>query len=499
VPRRPLWLAAVIIAVLAVAGLPVPFAAHPVAASASACVPGGRLLRYLVLFDAGTTEWSAAHAIRAACATPVAYYPQIGVGVATSAQPDFTSRFGADRAYSAQAEATTPPSAQLPGAAVPPTTAQLPAAAPALRVDHSAEQWDMRMIHAPEARLINRGRPDVVVGVLDSGIDATHPDLAAAVDPTHSASCLSGLPDPAAAAWSPTTSAHGTHVAGIIAAADDGYGITGVAPGVRVASVKVVDDQGFIYPEYAVCGFMWAAAQHMRITNSSYSVDPWLLTCSTMPGQAVVHEALRRAVAYATAQGVLNVAAVGNERLDLARPQRDQHSPDNAPHPRPRLVDQHCHVLPAQLPGVVAVSAIGAQGVKADYSSYGLGVVTVAAPGGDWAQPPGAGRRGCVLSTIPGGYGYAYGTSMAAPHVAGVAALLASAHPQASPQQLAALLREQANPLPCPIPDPQRAVSGHNRVDGGAACAGAHPSTGDPASEDYGHGLVDALKAVSAR
>jgi subtilisin family serine protease len=128
------------------------------------------------------------------------------------------------------------------------------------------------------------------------------------------------------------------------------------------------------------------------------------------------------------------------------------------------------------------VSAVGAQGVKSGYSSYGLGVVAVTAPGGDWAQPPTMSSNGCVLSTVPGGYGYACGTSMAAPHVSGVAALLASARPEAGPDELATLLRQQADPLQCPVLD---------KPD--AACVG------DTDNGFYGRGLVDALRAVTAQ
>src|SRR5207244_6516438 len=117
------------------------------------------------------------------------------------------------------------------------------------------------MIKADQAHRITEGSRDVVVGVLDSGIDPNHPDLRAALDPTLSAGCLTGKPDTTRAAWEPTASPHGTHVAGTIAAADDGRGITGVAPGVRIASVKVVDDDGFILPEAAVGGLMWAATE----------------------------------------------------------------------------------------------------------------------------------------------------------------------------------------------------------------------------------------------
>ncbi|HXT43694.1 MAG TPA: S8 family serine peptidase [Pseudonocardiaceae bacterium] len=467
---RLLRVVAIVTTLLMLVGLPSSAVGH-----APECASSGRLLRYVVLFDAGTPEQSARQAVHSACGTSTAYYPQIGVGVATSTEPGFAARFGFTRAYSAQAETVgTPAQAELASPVMPSTAARLPAAAQQLSADRSGEQWDMEMIHAPQARSINPGRPEVLVGVLDSGVDATHPDLAPAVDPTRSAGCLTGKPDRSPAAWTPSTSMHGTHVAGIIAAAQDGHGITGVAPGVRLASVKVVDDEGFIYPEYAVCGFMWAAQQHMRITNNSYSLDPWLLTCSNVPGQAVAYEAVRRAVEYATAHGVLSVAAAGNERTNLADPQQDVGSPDNAPNPRPRPVDSHCSVLPAGLAGVVAVSALGAQRVKSDYSSYGLGVITVTAPGGDRAQRSRRDSSGCVLSTVPGGYDYACGTSMAAPHVSGVAALLASARPESGPVELASLLRQQADPLPSP------------------------DHRGDPAAF-YGAGLVDALRAVSAR
>ena len=474
----PLRIAAIVATLLMLAGLPSSAVGH-----APECTSTGRLLRYVVLFDPGTPEQPARQAVRAACGTSTAYYPQIGVGVASSAEPRFAARFGLARAYSAQAETVgTAARAELAGPVVLSTAARLPAAAPQLGADRSREQWDMEMIHAPQARSINLGRPEVLVGVLDSGVDATHPDLAPAVDATRSAGCLSGKPDQSPAAWSPNTSMHGTHVAGIIAAAQDGRGITGVAPGVRLASVKVVDDDGFIYPEYAVCGFMWAAQQHMRIANNSYSLDPWLLTCSNVPGQAVAYEAVQRSVAYATAHGVLSIAAAGNERTDLANPERDVRSPDNVPYPQPRPVDSRCSVLPAELPGVVAVSAVGAQRVKSYYSSYGQGVIAVTAPGGDRAQRPRGDSSGCVLSTVPGGYGYACGTSMAAPHVSGVAALLASARPEAGPRELASLLRKQADPLPCP-----------DQHDDPAAC------TGDIDNGFYGAGLVNALRAVSAR
>jgi subtilisin family serine protease len=460
-------------------------------------------LRYVVLFPPGTSGSAAAAEVGASCGTVAAYYREIGVAVTTSTDPAFDDRLGPERAYSAESEAL--PESEAPFEddvrAVPVIGASSPmrgwagarTSDPRLvaSTDRSGEQWDMALIQAPEAREVEPGNRDVVVGVLDSGVDPTHPDLVAALDAARSAGCLSGWADRSPSAWAPTSSVHGTHVAGTIAAADDGQGITGVAPGVRIAAVKVVDEGGFIYPEYAVCGFMWSARQRMRITNSSYFVDPWLFTCADEPGQAVAHEAVRRAVQYATRAGVFNIAAVGNEGVDLANPVQDLRSPDNTPVPRPRQVDDDCDVLPAELTGVTAVSAVGPQRVRPTYSSYGSDVVDVTGPGGDPAQLPEGSSSGCVLSTIPNGYGYACGTSMATPHAAGVAALLASTHPDAGPEQLATLLTDGADPLPCPTgDDPERDIASDSAAQSDAGCTGGG---------FYGHGLVDALDAVTAR
>jgi subtilisin family serine protease len=453
-------------------------------------------LRYLVLFDTGTAQADARRTIGSSCGRLTGYYPQIGVAVADSADARFPNRIGIDRAYSAQrvlrlqqgprkTDETESTRAQV--------TAD-PAAVPS--ADRTGEQWDMDLIHADRARKISEGSRDVVVGVLDSGVDPNHPDLRPALDPMLSAGCLSGIPDRSRNAWIPTASPHGTHVAGTIAAADDGRGITGVAPGVRIASVKVVDDDGYILPEYAVCGLMWATVNKMAVTNNSYFVDPWLMTCNR-DGEHVVYEAVRRAVDYATQQGTLTVAAASNEAADLADPGgQTAGGPDESGVDR-RTLDGGCKVLPAGLRGVVAVSAIGADKLKAGYSSYGLGVIDVTAPGGEpraSSQPaPSAqsddrqSRPSCVLSTVPGGYDRYCGTSMATPHVTGVAALLASEHPGASPPELSRMLNEQAESIPCP--------ADYDLDDTGAQdayCDGYAPYNGF-----YGHGLVNAEAAVT--
>ena len=291
------------------------------------------------------------------------------------------------------------------------------------------------------------------------------PVAAANIDARRSAGCLSGTADSGVEAWQPTNSLHGTHVAGTIAAARNGVGIVGVAPAVRLSSVKVVSDDGFIYPEAAICGFMFATASGADITNNSYYIDPWEFWCDSDPDQLAVKTAVNRAVQYSQQKGVLNVAAAGNSGTDLANKVEDRASPNDTV-PVVRALDAGCTDIPAELDGVVTVSSTDIDGAKSSFSNYGQGVIDIAAPG-----------RGILSTVLDGGYASLSGTSMASPHVAGVAALLTSTHHRASGQQLADLLYAQATDVPCPA--------------GVAACVG------DPADNGYfGAGLVDALEAV---
>ncbi|GAA3560132.1 S8 family serine peptidase [Amycolatopsis ultiminotia] len=460
-------LRAAVCAIVALSGF---LAAGPAAADPHGCGSAGPARRYVVAFDQGTTEPAARDQVGTACGTLSGYYPQIAVAIVTSPDPAFAERMGPDRAFGAQT--TRLAAHRAGGGAGQPARTRLrpgdPSGVPT--ADLSGQQWDMRMIDAPAAHRITGGSRDVVVGVLDSGVDPDHPDLAAAFDAADSAGCLTGIPDPSPAAWQPTTSAHGTHVAGLVAAADDGKGITGVAPGVRIASVKVIDDRGDADPEAAVCGLMWAAERHLPITNSSWFVNPWSLSCVRGNDRGVVHEVLARAVEYATRQGTVNVAAATNEAVDLT-PSPGSGSPTSGA--------GKCEALPAGLRDVVAVSAVGADRVKAGYSSYGLGVVDVTAPGGE--------KNHCVVSTVPGGYAPLCGTSMATPHVAGVLALLKSAHPGYSAAELRQALETHATPIPCPD---DYDLTGDGTQD--AYCDGYDDFNGF-----YGHGLVDARSAVA--
>jgi subtilisin family serine protease len=339
-------------------------------------------------------------------------------------------------------------------------------ASPALD-PREAEQWDMAQIKADQAHAITDGSPNVLVGVLDSGVDDAHPDLAPNFDAADSVSCQNaGVPNQTPANWRPTTSGHGTHVAGTIAAARNGIGIVGVAPGVRIASVKVVNDDGFIYPEYAICGFMWAGMHHMDVTNNSYFIDPWFYWCSDGADQQAGKEAVARAMRWSEARGVVSAAAAGNENTDLANKTTDPGSPDDSTAVI-RPINNDCLDIPTELPGVATAASTTRTVTKSSFSNYGLGVIDVAAPGSS------------VLSTWPGGgYVLLSGTSMASPHVAGVLALLKSTHPHATPAKLLSLLRQEADDLACPVAD--------------ARCTG---TTADNAF--FGEGIADALAAVS--
>ncbi|MFE1232778.1 S8 family serine peptidase [Streptomyces sp. NPDC058745] len=472
------------------------------APSASVVSTDGPKLSYVVNVEGG--RWTAASvkkAIAAAGGTVVISYDQIGVIVVHSQNPEFAKTIRKARGVvSAGSTRTAPLSVQSDDAVGEGAQALSPAEAAAAAARATDEQdaleplqWDLPAIKADKAHRKTLGSSRVTVGVIDTGVDDTHPDLAPNFDTKASANCVSGVPDTTPGSWRPNPgeSDHGTHVAGTIAAAKNGIGVIGVAPGVKVSGIKVSTPDGFFYTEAVVCGFVWAAEHGVDITNNSYYTDPWMFACKNDEDQKALIEAVSRATRYAEHRGTVNVAAAGNSKFDLAADSILDNSSPNDTTPGDRVIDPKvCLDYPAMLPGVVTVSATGAKGLKASYSNYGLGVIDVSAPGGDrteYQTPDAPAVNGRILSTtVNGGYNYKAGTSMASPHTAGVLALLKSTHPHASPAALKALLYAQADDRACTNPYD---IEGDGTVD--AVCEGGKSKNGF-----YGAGLVDALDAV---
>ena len=464
----------------------------------AAAATDGAETTYLVLAPGAATAQAKAR-VAAAGGTVAADYRQIGVIVARSTNPSFVTDVAGPGVASAAAT-TGLGSALDEGSTLETVDSAEVSANGATGEPLYGSQWDMPQINVAQAHEVTTGE-GVVVGVLDSGISSSHPDLATQIAKDKSVSCIGGVQDTSEAAWNPTTSDHGTHVAGTIAAAINGVGVTGVAPGAKVASVKVVNDDGFIYPEAALCGFLWAGDQGMDITNNSYYIDPWEFNCRNDERQRPVWQAIQRAIRYSQNKGVLNVASAGNSNVDLQHKFIDSGSPNDGSYPvEDRTITGACVDLPAEAPGVVTVSATGPTEQKSYYSSYGQGVVEVAAPGGDTRF-----RTGGVSSTITdailsttfntttkmNGWGYKQGTSMAGPHAAGVAALALSANPKLSPGALASLLQRTAQPLACPagVYNPVPNISsGPHAYD--ATCAGGEKNG------FYGAGEGDAHPAL---
>jgi subtilisin family serine protease len=460
----------------------------------------GPTLSYVVNVHRGQDTRSVRQAITAAGGTVVVSYDQIGVIVAHSSNPEFgTTIRKAQGVDSAGATRTAPLPAEATGDLGTPkvlTKEQVTTASAKARAGQDPlepEQWDIPAIKADKAHEKTLGSPRVTVAVIDTGVDDTHPDIAPNFNRAASANCVSGKPDTADGAWRPSAeeSPHGTHVAGEIAAAKNGVGIAGVAPGVKVAGIKVATTAGFFYTEAVVCGFIWAAEHGVDVTNNSYYTDPWYFNCTDDPDQKALVEAITRASGYAEKKGAVNVAAAGNEEYDLSSDLiMDPVSPNDTS-PTQRVIDPKvCKDIPTMLPGVVTVASTGAKGLKSSFSNYGLGVADISAPGGDSTtfQPPAPpATNGRILGPVPGGqWAYMAGTSMATPHVVGVAALIKSTHPDASAAEVKQLLYKGADDMPCTNPYD---INGDGLVD--AVCEGGTDYNGF-----YGAGLTDALDAV---
>ena len=490
---------------------------------------------YVVLYKAQGVPADGGANIRAAGGTVVASYAQIGVLVAESSSPTFRDALMRDnridgvsstqgfamKLHEDTADAEGPSEGDLPNS-------------PATDADtFTPLQWDMRQIHTPEAHAITGGSPAVLVGDIDTGIDFDHPDLVANIDVANSVNCITGAPVPGVAAQD--DNGHGTHTAGTIAAASNGVGIVGVAPNVKIAGIKSGNADGYFFPEAVICGFIWAATHGMDVTNNSYFADPWEYNCRNDTVQRAIWKAEQRAILYAEQQGVTVVAAEGNDSDDTAHPTTDVTSPDDPPGAAvERTITNACVIVPVEVPGVIGVSATGslAQGtnagqyadhLKSFYSSYGVGVTQLAAPGGDsrFGTPPFTGTAGRVLSAWPTevtanclasrrrfdpaapGFLWCYqqGTSMASPHVAGVAALIISRFGDGStpqngkmrPNQVKAMLDQTADPQACPETFP----TGYLTITGVNSGLEQSCQGGAGYNSWYGNGEVDAFNAVT--
>ena len=353
-------------------------------------------------------------------------------------------------------------------------------------------EWNAKAIHAPDAWAAGQIGTGARVAVIDGGMSANHIDLVGRIDVAHSASFVPGLTWDQDAGGA-TTFRHATHVAGIIAANDNGAGTIGIAPGATIIAVKALQNGSGSFGavinaiEYASAPISEGGAGANIINMSLGATFPREARDadgntkdadgnSLMAGTSHLIAAVSRATSHARQRGVLVIAAAGNEGVDM----------DHAA----LFVS-----IPAQSVGVVSIAATAPVGFAlgatnfsrpASYTNYGQSFVSFSAPGGDAALP---GIDICAIPRVPStlpplvnycfvfdyvlapgagtnSYSFAAGTSMASPAAAGVAALIWGKYGPLKPTELETRLRASATDVGKPGND---AYSGAGFVDAGAA------------------------------
>ncbi len=276
-----------------------------------------------------------------------------------------------------------------------------------------SRQWGLDTVNAYEAWDITRGESDVIVAVLDTGIDWNHPDLAANMwsdaDGYHGYNAIDDNFFPMddninsydeLGRWVANTyTYHGTHVAGVVGAAiSNSIGIAGMAQ-VRLMAVKVMNDSGEGTDAYVASGVRWATEHGANVITMSLGVD----------GSSAV---LSNQIRYASDNGVVTVAASGNNGASYVS-------------------------YPAAYPSVIAVGAVDDTSRRASFSNYGSGLDLMAPGVGIYSTQGGS-------TTPDGAYHELSGTSTAAPFVAGVVALMMSVNPALTPVDIGAVMNGTA-------------------------------------------------------
>lgn len=301
--------------------------------------------------------------------------------------------------------------------------ALLPAGATAAGDPLRAEQWNLDAINADAAHRISIGT-GATVAVLDSGVQASHPDLAGRLIAGHDLIDGDRIPE--------DQHGHGTNVAGIIAARNDnGIGIKGAAPGARVLPIRVLDAQNRGNSSVLIAGIKAAVDAGAAVIN--LSLNP----AAAVVAQLADSDPLVQAIDAASRAGVVVVASAGNDGLPLCN--------------QPILATR-----------ILCVGAINRDRQRSSYSNYAVRV-DVVAPGGERQVD-----EAIISAQLGGGYSAMAGTSQATPHVAAAAALLVSLGLRGS--AVIERLEQTATPLPNAL------QLGHGLVNLQAAVAGLGPT-----------------------
>lgn len=301
-------------------------------------------------------------------------------------------------------------------------------------------QWDMQIIHADDAWAAGASAEGVTVAILDSGIDATHSDLAGLVDASRSVAFVPNA-NPNIPAWGDDYF-HGTHVAGTVAS--NGLGTAGVAPHATLMAVKICGAFFGCPFDAIISGIIYAADNGADVINMSLGG----FVGKSFEGGGQLNAVLNQVMNYASRAGVVVVSAAGNDGYDLQHLGRDFGAGSFVS-------------TPCESGNGMCISATNVFDEPTGYTNYGTSAVSMAAPGGDgaFAVIAPCSTQSVYLPQVagfscgPNSYLWATGTSMATPHVAGAAALVKAAGAR-NPGSIRTIVQRTADDLGKPGTDP---------------------------------------------